>query len=402
MSERGLHRDRLTWLVFAMAGYYSFLLNALGPLLPFLRAEFGFSHTIGSLYFGTFALGMIAAGTVGDQVVRHLGRRRTFWVGGLGLAAGALILATGKQAPVTIGGALLMGTLGSLVLVVIPAALAARHGTLSAAALAEAGVVGSVCGTLAPLAIGWGVRTGWGWRGGMALAPLILVLLVVLGGRVDFPIGDQSIVTTVTTRDGHLSGTYWAYWTTIVIVVAIEFALLSWGTEFLANVAHLQRATAAATMSLFLWGMTLGRLAGSWLARQITPARLLRWSLGLAAGGFSFYWLAPAPPLTIAGLFLAGLGVANLYPLSLALAVGAAPGQRDAAAARAAFASGAAILGAPLVLGWLADHVGLQPAYGVVLILLVAAWLLGRADDRQGATQARHETSCSHVMCDTH
>jgi MFS family permease len=87
--------------------------------------------------------------------------------------------------------------------------------------------------------------------------------------------------------------------------------------------------------------------------------------------GFLMHWWATPTLLTMSGLFLAGLGVANLYPQILALAVGTAPNQTDTASARASLASGSAILLLPLLLGGLADQIGLWYAYGLVVILLL-------------------------------
>jgi fucose permease len=75
-------------------------------------------------------------------------------------------------------------------------------------------------------------------------------------------------------------------------------------------------------------------------------------------------------------LFITGLGVANLYPLILSLAISAAPGKTVQAGARATLASGTAILALPLVLGRLADSAGIRFAYAVVLLLLISIFLL--------------------------
>jgi hypothetical protein len=58
------------------------------------------------------------------------------------------------------------------------------------------------------------------------------------------------------------------------------------------------------------------------------------------------------------------------------LALGAAPGRTVQASARATLASGIAIITLPLVLGRLADAVGIGPAYGVVVFLLVGVFLV--------------------------
>ena len=84
----------------------------------------------------------------------------------------------------------------------------------------------------------------------------------------------------------------------------------------------------------------------------------------------------------LSGLFLTGLGVANLYPLILSLTIGAANGNTVQASARATLASGTAILALPLILGRLADAVGIRSAYGVVLVLLISVFLISQIAGR--------------------
>ncbi len=69
----------------------------------------------------------------------------------------------------------------------------------------------------------------------------------------------------------------------------------------------------------------------------------------------------PAPAL--AGLLAAGIGVANLFPLSLALTPAAVPEQADAANGAAQLLGGLLVIAAPLALGVLADQVGLRAAF---------------------------------------
>jgi fucose permease len=68
--------------------------------------------------------------------------------------------------------------------------------------------------------------------------------------------------------------------------------------------------------------------------------------------------------------------VANFYPTTLALAVGAAPDLLDRASARASLASGTAILALPLLLGRIADSIGILGAFALVPLLIVLAALL--------------------------
>ena len=77
--------------------------------------------------------------------------------------------------------------------------------------------------------------------------------------------------------------------------------------------------------------------------------------------------------LNIVGLFITGLGVANIFPLTLSVAVGVAANQSNAASARITVGGGLAILSAPLILGWTADQLDIYNAYGLVFILLMGA-----------------------------
>lgn len=144
----------------------------------------------------------------------------------------------------------------------------------------------------------------------------------------------------------------------------------------------LARTDAALVTSLFLGAMVLGRWLGSRLVRRWPTPPVLLGALGVCAAGFLIHWMSGAAWLSVAGLFVASLGVANLYPLTLALAVGTAPGQSDLASARASLASGTAIFSLPLLLGGLADRLGVGWAYGIVLLVMALAGLVMLAAQR--------------------
>lgn len=375
--------------MYGMLGVYNYLLSGLGPLMPALRQELNLSYTVTSLHFSAWAAGMILAGMVGDRLVRVWGRRRVFWTGAAGLALGAVALTLAKQPLLTIGSVLLMGAVGSLVLVLIPSVLADRHGARRTLAIVEANILSAATGALAGVLIGLGQATPAGWRGPWLLILLVPLILFVRLQAVPVPLPPARIEQAgQRQREARLPVAYWAYWVTVVLVVGVEFSLIFWGADFL-TAAGLDVSAAATTVSLFLWGMVAGRLVGRQVAQRLAAERLLPVALGVSAVGFLLYWLSPLLPLTILGLFVAGLGVANLFPVAAALALGAAPGLTNEGGARLSFASGAAILGAPLLLGTLADAVGISLAYAVVPVFIagagIASWL-GHAWSQERAT----------------
>ena len=104
--------------------------------------------------------------------------------------------------------------------------------------------------------------------------------------------------------------------------------------------------------------------------------RTLWISLAVTMAGFFLFWLAGAPGPGIAGLFLCGLGVANLYPLSLALVLAAAPDGGDSANGAVALLGGILTVASPYLLGSLADQLGLHAAFAVEPVLVGACAVL--------------------------
>ncbi len=160
------------------------------------------------------------------------------------------------------------------------------------------------------------------------------------------------------------------------MAVSVEFCMVFWSADYLEQGLGMAKADAAQAVSLFLIGMIIGRLAGSRLVQRFSIYKCVTGAILLAGIGFLIYWQGNSTLLGMGGLFLTGLGVASLYPLILSLAIGSAGDKTVQASARATLASGTAILILPLVLGRLADAVGIRLAYGVVALLLISVFLI--------------------------
>jgi fucose permease len=179
----------------------------------------------------------------------------------------------------------------------------------------------------------------------------------------------------------------------VAACMGVEFCLVYFGAELLAT-TDLGTAQATTAMSTFFLGILAGRLGGALLTRRTGRTVALLWtSLAVTAAGFPLVWLSGVPAIAVAGLLVCGLGVANLYPLSLALTLAAAPGNSDAANARTQLLGGAVVTTAPYLLGSLADHVGVRAAFSVetalvaiCAVLLLAALSVGRTPRRRSAT----------------
>jgi predicted MFS family arabinose efflux permease len=370
-------RDQRTWLLYGLLGYFAYLLNSLGPVMPLLRAELELSYTLASLHASLYAVGVLLAGILTERVVRRYGRRASLSIGALGMASGALLVAVGWHPAWTLSGASLMGICGTLLAVLVQAILADLHGQQQAIAQAEANVMGSLGSVLVPMAVGAGVALGFGWRPALLGAVVVAVYLVVAVQRHTFPASAAGPPLAGIHRRAPLPAAFWVAWVMLMLVISIEFTLILWAADFLVARTGLSPAAAATSLSGFLGAMLVGRIIGSRVLRRPGSARPLRWASFFAVGvGFLLFWAALSPLLSLIGLSIAGLGVANLYPLVMAQALHAAHPHTDAASARTALAAGLAILGAPFALAVLADWLTIGVAYGMVLVLLAAAMVL--------------------------
>ncbi len=367
-------RNRVTWLTYLMLAFFGYFLNIFGPITPFLKTELNLSYTVSSLHFSAFALGIIGAGLIGHRLIERIGRWNTLWVAGFGIAIGSLLLIAARTPVLTIGASFLMGLIGTLIIPIVASVLSDQYGELRAVAYSEANVVSSVISAIAPVLVGWLAPTLFGWRAALVIGALASLLIFFAFRKVRF--AKRVNLESATGTRQPLPMLYWVYWVTLVLGVSVEFCMIFWSADYLETGLGMPKASAAQAVSLFLVGMIVGRLASSRLVQRFSSYQVITGSLIIAAAGFLLYWTASSPLVGVAGLCLTGLGVASLYPLILALAIGSAGTSTVRASALSSLASGTAIFALPLILGRLADAVGIRSAYVVIIALLVAAFVI--------------------------
>jgi len=366
-------RDRLTWLLYALLSYYAYMQALVSPALNFLGDEIDLSYSVRGLHVTAFAAGMVSAGLLGERATARWGRRRVLWIGGVGMALGSLVLIAGRTALVTLGATLIMGVIGSFMLVVIQSALSDHHGEKRAVALTESNMAAVFFAALAPFAASAGESVGLGWRAGMVAGVIVFAGLYLFGRVLPFPVPQDDTPDAQAPRTARLPRAFWLIWLAAFFGVGTEWSTIFWSGEFLERSIEVTTADASALLGLFLIMMMIGRFAGSRLSERVEPIRLIVLSQALAIFGLSIFWLGPVRELTLGGYLLAGLGIANFYPLALVIGVNTATRHSDLASARMSLASGSAILIAPIALGSLADVIGIQTAIGVTALLALLA-----------------------------
>jgi MFS family permease len=374
-------RDESTVLSYAVFAAYAFCLYAFGPAVALLRSELRFSYTMVSAYSALWAAGATLVGVSFGWVSRRIDRSVVLWCSVLGTVVGATLFATAHSVALTLAAAGIIGFAGTMAQTAIQAVLSDRHGIRRDRALIEANVGAGACAVAAPLALGFFQGTPAGWRAGMTLPVLALAIVYLRYRRAPLP--SAPVRSGPDGQRARLSIVYWLLALAVAAGMGVEVCVAYFGVELLTTTARLSTTVAAAAMSLFYLGILVGRIIGSRLAHRPGRALSLVWaSLALTMIGILLFWLPGIAALALAGLLITGLGVANLFPLSLALALTAAPGRTDDANARTQLLGGLLTMVAPVLLGALSDRLSLPTAFTVSPALVVVLALLLLASQR--------------------
>jgi fucose permease len=305
--------------------------------------------------------------------MRALGRKKAVWGCATGMAVGVLLLIFGRHPALTIFGTFFAGVNGSIMGQTINTIMSDRFHEERALGIFENNIICALSGSLSPFLIGVCVSANFGWRTALILPLAALLLVAMLYRKTAIPLEPSDRRAF---KGGSLPPAYWAYWGVVFFFVACEWSFVFWSTDFLEHVGHLSKADASAASTAFPIAMLIGRIVGRRLAESIPIDRLIPGAAALAAIGFLIFWLGPTAAFNIGGLFIGGLGMANMYPLSFAAGIGTAAEQAATATSRMSLATGSAILSVPLVLGMVADRTNIYTGYGIVAVLLAIGFCM--------------------------
>jgi predicted MFS family arabinose efflux permease len=381
-SDDAFRWDRLTY---ASALGYALLVSGLsvGVVLGELRDQFDLSGVIAALHGSTFGFGLLIAGLIGVRVVDRIGRRSTLLAAAVAMTTGIVMFCLGPAWPVTLAGTALTGLGGAQLVMVMPALISDHHGRHRAEAFSAVNGAPGLAGLAFSLVIGAALALHWSWRAPyLVLTALIVVALAAVAWPVPVPdVSRRGHFTLSHFRDRDVFGP----WLRIVNAVG-AFAVGVWAATYLKEVGHASGGLASATAAVF--GVTM-------FASRVVLPRTLR-LLGDATMSVSFSVLcigaltmcfAPGFFLRAVGLAIVGFGGGPLYPLSVDGLYASAEHKLDSISLGAfcALASAAAVTIGPLLLGSLADVVGLQKA----LLMVPVIGVVGAVTQRPLTARAR-------------
>lgn len=369
--------DRLT--VASAMGYCLLVATlSIGNVLGELRAEFGLSGVLTALHGSMFGAGLVVAGAFGVPLVDRVGRRAALGATVVGAVAGVALVCLGPAWPITLAGAALSGFAGAAYVLVIPGVISDHHGPNLGRALAAVNAVPAIAGIAFGFTIGGVLSAGWSWRSPyLALTLLFAVIAAAAARPVRLPIGPRHgsfSLRHFREREVLVPALY------IVNGVLVEFSIGVWCVTYLREVGGASSGAAPLLATVFGVMMFTSRLALHTFQRRF-GANAIAVSFGILAAGSLVMVFVPSLTARVIGLALVAFGGGPIYPLTFERFHQQASHRIDSVglSAYSALASGVGILIGPLILGVLADAIGLRWALLYATGLAVVGLVTQRA-----------------------
>lgn len=359
------------WRAYLDQSTVGYGIYSVGAVTAFLAVALALTDAEASLHSSSLAAGMVAAGLTSERLDRLCGAKSVHIGALLVIGLAGFLLAWAPALMVTLPAAAAVGVGSGALLGHITRTLSAGGGLLARMQLSRSNLIAMFASVLGPVMIAFGVSSGLGWQ--LGIAPLIVLVAAATAATV----GRAAPEVPTEGHPRHLPSTYWVPWLLAGLAVALEFAVVFWGSTLVHRRTDVPLGQATLTISAYIGGMILGRLALSTRAvSSHDPVRILRSAITLVLAGSTAAWASGSFELSALAMSVGGIGVGVLYPISASLALAAAPGQAAIAAPRLVLVSGLAILLAPLIIGVGADTAGILAAWLLIPVICLAALAL--------------------------
>ncbi|WP_161501007.1 MFS transporter [Embleya scabrispora] len=374
--RRPAFEDFSLFVLYGSQFWFGACMSALNPTVIEAQRDWPMTYTVVGAYPSVLAASTVVSGAGYLRCVRRWGRPRVLTATAVGVAGSGLLFALAVGPVMLFVAAACLGLFNAPVQTAVIAALeergkAGRPRRLAGAALCAS--VGSLTGSsfVAVMA-----STGIGWRAAWVVLAAAFVVLAVLLPRCTRAVGSRD--DEKSGSEARLPPRYWLMATGVMAGVSGEVCIGFFAPRLSTTHGY---PSAALVLALYYSGEVCGRVAA--LCSSLRPSReqrALGICLALSLTGSAVFLLPGPEPWRLIGLVVAAGGIANLFPLGVSAASGAAPGATDRAVARVQLLVATGTFCAPVLLGTLADRTSLHTGLALVpLCFLVMAALLATA-----------------------
>jgi predicted MFS family arabinose efflux permease len=371
---KSFQRDRFFWVVAVQTAIVNFYLGGFGPAQSLLRADQGTSLTIAGLHGTAMGVASIAAGWANPRIAHRYGRSKASWIGLAIFISGLTLFVVSPPVYITIPATLITGFGVSVVINTMLTKMSAHYGKSAEVAIPQANGIASVGFVIGTALIGTiAIAFPSLWRLGLLLALPVALILFFAGREKD---EDDHVPDEEGPQGGKLSRNFWIAWFGFVACISSEFATSFWAAALLKERVGSTAAISTVAIVALGTGMGIGRWYGGLLLKNFKLDTQLLTVIAMQFFGFLGFWLSHNMVISLACLFVVGLGISMQFALSSIRLIGLSDGRPDLAIGRASLAAGTAIAGAPFLLGILGDRYGISRAYIMVFVLIAIAFVI--------------------------
>jgi MFS transporter, FHS family, L-fucose permease len=369
--------------VTALFFIFGFITNLNMALVPHLRKIFDLPYGLAMLAESAFFLAYFIFSAPTSKLIEIIGYKRTMVVSLFIQVAGCLLFVPAARLvsfPLFLTAVFIVGAgVTALQTSANPyvSILGPEHSAPIRLTLAQA--FNSIGGTIAPLVAGAYILTDPGKLATPASiantvrGPYIAIAagLLLLGCAVAFshlpPVAETKASRPGNESDPVLSSSIWSYRHTVLgalgifFYVGVEVGLASIAVNYFNTQGMSTAKTASFLLSLYWFGMLVGRLLGSWILTRVRSGKLLG-IFGFAAAALITLSMFSNGQVAIWSLVLCGLFNSIMFPNIFTLGiVGLGPMTSKGSGLLMTAVVGGAVV--PWLLGVMADRVGIQHAF---------------------------------------
>ena len=367
--------------VFGAFFIYSFCMGAMFPRLPEIQEAMGVGEgQLGLALIGS-AVGTLISLTFAGRFIEAVGYRRVLLVA---IPLLSVLFAAAVWAANPLAFFLLLVpvglTIGCIEIIInieadrvehaIGRRIMSRAHAFWSLGFFSAGIVGSFI-----------ARTGLApqWHL-MIMIPVVLLATLIVLGQFQPAAHRAGSSTDETPRLARPTATIMALVAVCLSAMLMEGAGIDWSAIYMRNIFDATPFWAGIAVAVVAGSQAFARFFADGFVDRFGPVTVARVLLTVLGGGVVLAFLAPSAFLAYCGFAMIGFGSSALFPLAMSAA--AQQTDRPAAinvAALAQFSFTAFLLGPPL-LGYIAEHFGIQWTFGVgfplVLLGLFTAHVL--------------------------
>lgn len=357
--------------IFAAVGM---LIGTWASRIPALQDGLKISHSMLSMVLLCGGVGGVLSCPLATRIMQLQGGRKTLFHGGIGLCIALMAIGMAPSISLLMGAVLLLGLAAGCYTIGVNSVASIYETTSGKSEMAKLhawGCVGSLAGTLLGSV-----------AASLHIKPLLHFMLVAvpIAGALWILYCMLDLDSAAEPANGRKFALPTGPLASLgILAFCISLAsngIADWGGIFLKEEFDVTAGFAPMALSVFTVMLLLGRLHGDRLKAQHSASRLVSAGASVSTGGLLLAVFAPTPYIALVGFACAGIGLSLVYPFVFS-AVGK---EGTMALAAVVTMSNLGGLAGPLVLGTLANYLGLQFAIGFIgLLSLVIAVIASRS-----------------------